>query len=112
MTGQSVRTLRRHIAAGRLPVVRAKGKVFITPAGARAWLGHDPTVWNLQPSTTATWRFAPVRLYATLAKLTPREVRHLIDKGAVQTLRLGGRVFVSGEEIDQLLARMSDTGNR
>ena len=45
--------------------------------------------------------------YHARALATPREVRHLIDKDAVETVRIGGRVFVTGAEVDRLIS--SDT---
>lgn len=112
MTGRSVRTLRRDIAAGRLNVVRRKNKVFITAANARMWCGHDldrSRLWDPSPSP---WKFVSIRAYAALKGLTQREVRHQIDKGAevLKTVRVGGRVFISSEEVAALLR--SDTKNR
>jgi hypothetical protein len=100
LTGYSVRTLRRHIAAGRLQTVRRRGLVFITPEDARLWLGHNLSLLNAK--TTAAWSFVPIREYAAIAGLTPRQVRHQIDKGAVETVRLNGRVFVTAAEVDRL----------
>lgn len=107
LTGYSVRTLRRHIAAGRLPIVRRKGQVFITAADARVWLGHNLSLWNWKDKRSA-WDFVSIREYAAITRRTMREVRHLIDKGAVETVRIGGRVFVTGER--RLIA--SDTQDR
>jgi excisionase family DNA binding protein len=92
LTGYSVRTLRRHIAAGTLPVLRRNGAVFVTGEYARVWLGRElgPARGPVSPA----FRCVPVRVYAAIAGQSMREVRHLIDKGALETVRRGGRVFV------------------
>jgi hypothetical protein len=111
MTAYSVRTIRRHIAAGRLHTVRRGGLVFITPQDARVWLGHDLCLWKTsKPSAATYWRFVSIRLYAVIAGLTPRAARHQVDKGAIETVRVNGRVFVAGAEVDRLLSE-SDTKN-
>ena len=103
ITGLSLRTLRRHIAAGRLPTQRVQGHIYITPAGARTWLGHDLPLGKASPSPD--WRFIPipVRGYARITGRSEREVRHLIEKGALRTVRRGGNVFVVDSEVEAAL---------
>jgi excisionase family DNA binding protein len=111
LTGYSVRTLRRHIAAGRLPVRRVGRKVYITAAGARLWLGHTLPLWNAQPS--AAWRVVSVRVYAAIAGISEREVRHQIAKEAIAVEKIGGRVFITASELDAALrSQQGDIKNR
>jgi len=110
MTGLSVRTLRRRIHDGDLRTVREKGRLFITAEDARIWLGHHLDYWKLRPSGAWPSGYVSIRAYEAITGRPQREVRHLIDKGAMTTVRIGGRVFVAGEEVDALLR--SDTQNR
>lgn len=103
--GLSVRTLRRYVRDGQLPVIRRKSKVFVTLDAAapllEKWLrGIDCS------AGTGRFFFVTVREYAALAGMSGRQVRSLIEKqfdpklqrpspGSLQVVRRGGRIFVN-----------------
>jgi excisionase family DNA binding protein len=92
MAGLSLRTVRRHIADGRLPTLRIGGHVVITPAGARAWMGRE--LWP-QGVVSAWARCVPISVLSRLLKKTDRAVRYQIDNGDIPTVRVGGRLYVT-----------------
>jgi hypothetical protein len=109
VTGLGVRTIRRHVAAGALQTTRVGGRVYVTPQDGRAWWGRDLPIGNLEPSPA--WRVVPIRVYAAITGMTARQVRHLVDKGALRTRKIGGRIFVEHSELVAALDN-SATHNR
>jgi hypothetical protein len=105
MAGVSVRTVRRHIKDGWLPVSWSGSKIYITPRQARAWRGHDLPLWRLWPVGAPAW--ISVRAYAALLGWTERQARHYIDevrkakaKGPRTIAKIGGRIMIDFSRLD------------
>ncbi len=79
--------------------MRTRGKLFITPAALRTWFGRSPHI-PLDSHPSKTWGGVSVGVAAVLLGKTPREVRHLIDKGALAANKIDGRLRVKMSDID------------
>jgi hypothetical protein len=115
LQGISIRTMRRHIATGRVRATRIGRKLYITPQDAYLWLGRELSVWHEDDQPTPEYDWWPVRTYAAIAGLSQRQVRYQIEEGALRTVKVGGRRFIyyhsDGRQVG-LDAILGDTRNR